>query len=168
MANVEGEAAKRMAGATAKGGRVSGIVGALFAEKWLNRSSGGKGGSKSGIDYHNEELARQYDFSREENRTKRTIETARTNKKEGLGIKGERSSTPSAGSYGLDLYGVSSPRPRRATNKSSGGQGTSGNARGKQTAGVGETPKTPAKPPAVSKPRAPRTPKATGSGEMLV
>ena len=136
--NIEGEALKKMAGAT-KGGGLSAVTGWLAAR---GKDKDRKGSGKTAADWENQETARKLeygrqkesesrarlaeerakraDFGREEGRSQRAIDTARTNKLEGLGLKGVSSSTPSAGRYDVSLY------------QSSGGQGTTGNTRGRQ------------------------------------
>lgn len=117
MANIEGESLKRMAGSTSAGA-VSAITG------WLSGKGAAKGssGGKSGLDYHNQELAKQFDFKREKSRNRSAVSTARKVKAEGLPLKETLSQTPDAGTARVSYYPPTS----------SGGQGTSGNKRGRQ------------------------------------
>ena len=154
--NIEGEALKKMAGAT-KGGGISAVTGWLAA-RGKDKDRGGS--RKSAADWENEETAKKLDFKREQSRGRSALGTARKIKAEGLPLKETFSQTPNAGSSRASYYPVGS-----------GGQGTSGNKRGPQFSEKKTTGRVSGKPPAKTtarKPAATRTPKATGSGELLV
>lgn len=149
--NIEGQSLRSMSSATAKPGGISGVVKALFADRMLGR--GGGSGGKSGIDYHNEELARQKEFSRETQRSDYVLQHM-DKRKDFTDMN--RSTT-----------GFSARR-RIVSNTSSGGQGTRSTTRSKQQQGVGTTSTAKPAPKKPAAPRTPRTPKPTGPGELLV
>lgn len=125
--NVEGEALKRMSGASAKPGGVSNVVKAMVADKWLRggRDSGG-GSGKTAADWENEEIAKQHEFGRQG--TRRDWAQA-----DSANPRYKQVNYSSDGSVGTGFYPASTPRQKPAANaKSGGGQGTSGNKRGSQ------------------------------------
>lgn len=161
--NIEGESLRKMAGSTKSGG-LSAVTGWLAAR---GKSKEGSGSSvKSGEQFHNETLAKMYEHAMSQKSKQgdltRTLRLARSNKKEGLGVKGHASAD-----HKVELYQQPS---------SSGGQGTSGNVKGTQFTGKNTTSKprttgrapanggtTPAKPSGTS---SRSTGKSTGSGHM--
>lgn len=122
--NVEGEALKRMSGASAKPGGVSGVVKGLLADKWLrSQSSGGSG--KTAADWHNEEVAKQHEFGRQGTRRDWTHEDS-------ANPRFKQVNYGSDGGVGTAFYPASAPKRTRTTATSTNGQGTSGNVQGTQ------------------------------------
>jgi hypothetical protein len=70
--NIEGAAAKRAAsGAGRSSGTFAGLVGYMLGRGGKKRGSGGGRGPQTAADYHNEEIAKRYEFERENTRTLR-------------------------------------------------------------------------------------------------
>lgn len=127
MANVEGEALKRMSGAASQGGGLSALTGWLAGRGSRDRSGSGSSG-KTGADYHNEELAKRHEFERQG--TRRTWAQ-------------EDSANPR---YKGATYDVSGTVRTDYYPASSGGQGTSGNIKGRQMTGAGQKKRVSGKP----------------------
>jgi hypothetical protein len=69
--NIEGAAAKRAAsGAGRSSGTFAGLVGYMLGRGGKKRGSGGGRGPQTAADYHNEEIAKRYDFERNIQQTK--------------------------------------------------------------------------------------------------
>jgi hypothetical protein len=114
MANVEGEALKRISGATGKGGGLGAITGWLAGKGKGKDGGSGTASKKTGADYHNEELSKRYEFDRQ-------------------GSRREWAQADSANPrYKQATYGADGGVSTAYYPTSSGGQGTSGNARGSQ------------------------------------
>lgn len=139
--NVEGEAAKRMSGASAKPGGISGVVKGILADKWLRSQDSGGGSGKSAADWHNEEVAKGYEFKRQG--TRRDWAQA-----DSANPRYKQVNYGSDGGVGTAFYPAPArSRAKPATNTSGGGQGTSGNKPGKQFVGADKPPRKSGKPP---------------------
>lgn len=141
--NVEGEALRKMAGASSQPGTISAVTGWLSGRKSKETSSGTA--KKSGIDYHNEELAKRYDYEREEGAKTAQYTRDEESKATEFARQGHRRTWIHQDSQNDKIAGINydqsgsvgakfhAPRQTPASNaKSSGGQGTSGNAKGPQ------------------------------------
>ena len=132
--NIEGEALKKMAGAT-KGGGISAVTGWLAAR---GKDSSGKGRGKTAADWENEETAKKLDYGRKtesENRARLAAERA---KRADFGRETQRAdyvlnasdTRPDVTDFSRSQTGTSIRKKVTAT--SSSGQGTTGNTRGRQ------------------------------------
>lgn len=139
--NVEGEALKRMSGASAKPGGISGVVKGLLADKWLRSQDSGGGSGKTAADWHNEEVAKQYEFGRQGTRRDWTHADS-------ANPRFKQVNYGSDGGVGTAFYpAASTGRAKPATNTSGGGQGTSGNKRGNQFVGAEKPARKSGRPP---------------------
>lgn len=129
--NVEGEALKRMSGASAKPGGVSNVVKAMVADKWLRGGRDSGGGGKTAADWENEEVAKQHEFGRQTTRRDWTHEDSQNKRFKQVGYGAD-------GGVNTAFYPAgTTPRQKPAANaKSGGGQGTSGNTKGSQFKGA--------------------------------
>lgn len=166
---IESSGAGKLAKPASGSGGLAAIAKGWLTGKYLSGEESSKGARKTAADWQNEEVSKQKDYGRQVE----SEERRRGYIKEDQGVTKTKAAkyTPSEASW--QAYPQSSPTRTRAANTSGGGQGTSGNVRGKQLAGVGEK-KTSAKrvsgkPPAAAKTtRTTRATKPKGSGEMLV
>lgn len=129
--NVEGEALKRISGAASQGGGLSALTGWLAGRG--QRSGDSSGAKKTGIDYQNEETAKQHEFERQGTRRNWAQED---------------SSNPR---YKEATYDTSGTVRTAYYPTSSGGQGTSGNIKGRQMTGAGQKKRSSGRPPRENK-----------------
>ena len=137
MANIEGEAAKKMASVGGKGGNISPILTGILAGRYFKRD-GGNAASKSSkvgrsaADWHNEEVSRRYEFERQGTRRDWARDDSQLPNIKNMSY--DTSGSVSFGSYQAPAA-VKGPEAKADSPKKETPSGKSGNVKGQQFSG---------------------------------